>query len=40
MSYAESHCRKEGKAPQIVDQQLANTRMGIDTTLTLHFRCV
>ena len=37
---AETYCRKEGKGPQMINQQLANTRMGIDTTLALQFRCV
>jgi hypothetical protein len=37
---AESHCRQQAKQLEIVNEQQARTRMGIDTTLTLQFRCV
>lgn len=39
MTKAGEHCKVLGKAPIIVRQQQARTRMGIDTTLTVWFRC-
>lgn len=39
MTKASEHCKTLGKAPIIVRQQQARTRMGIDTTLTVWFRC-
>ena len=37
---AQTHCAQIGKRLQVVDQNQTMTRMGIDTSINLRFRCI